>query len=182
MNDASIVIRPFDGDEAIVIAVWHRSGRGGVPVPPDRQALTLERTGAVFREVIRPRCDIWVRTRHEQVVAFLAMAGSYVDRMYVDPTEWRKGWGTRLVLLAKSLRPHGPKIHTRQEDHAARQLYEIPGFRAVKFGLSPPPESAPDVEYHWRPPLSVESVVIVRPTHAQPGRQRSTPCQRGGGR
>jgi hypothetical protein len=21
----------------------------------------------------------------------------------------------------------------------------------VKFGLSPPPESVPDVEYHWRP-------------------------------
>lgn len=24
-------------------------------------------------------------------------------------------------------------------------------FVAVRFGTSPPPESAPDVEYHWRP-------------------------------
>jgi hypothetical protein len=30
-------------------------------------------------------------------------------------------------------------------------LYEKHGFKAVKFGLSPPPESAPDVEYRWRP-------------------------------
>jgi hypothetical protein len=30
-------------------------------------------------------------------------------------------------------------------------LYERHGFKAVKFGTSPPPESAPNVEYHWRP-------------------------------
>jgi len=30
------------------------------------------------------------------------MKGSYIDRMYVDPTEWRKAWGTRLVELAKT--------------------------------------------------------------------------------
>ena len=101
--------------------------------------------------MIRPRCNIWVGTRYEQVVAFLAMAGSYVDRMYVDPTEWRKGWGTRLVLFAKTLHPNGLELRTHQGNHAARQLYEKHGFRAVKFGLSPPPENAPDVEYHWRP-------------------------------
>jgi hypothetical protein len=28
------------------------------------------------------------------------MSGSYIDRMYVDPTEWRKGWGARLVAFA----------------------------------------------------------------------------------
>ena len=79
------------------------------------------------------------------------MTGSYIDRMFVDPTEWRKRWGTRLVLLAKTLHPDGLELHTHQENHAARQLYEKHGFRAVNFGLSPPPESAPDVEYHWRP-------------------------------
>jgi hypothetical protein len=26
-------------------------------------------------------------------------------------------------------------------------------YLAVRFGTSPPPESAPDVEYHWRPQL-----------------------------
>jgi GNAT superfamily N-acetyltransferase len=71
--------------------------------------------------------------------------------MFVDPPEWRKGWGTRLVLLAKTLHPEGLELHTHQANQAARQLYETHGFRAVKFGLSPPPESVPDVEYHWRP-------------------------------
>ena len=133
MNDALTAIRRFqDQDEPAVVGVWHRSGQTAYPYLPNWQTLTLERAGEIFRETIRPRCNIWVGTRNGQVVAFLALNGSYIDRMYVDPSEWRKGWGTRFVLLAKT-------------------LYERHGFSAVKFGLSPPPESAPDVEYHWRP-------------------------------
>jgi hypothetical protein len=95
-DSGGVAIRPFeDRDEATVAAVWHRSGRAAYPFLPTWQAFTLEHAEKVFRDVIRPRCDIWVGTRDERVVAFLALAGSYVDRMYVDPTEWRKGWGTR---------------------------------------------------------------------------------------
>jgi len=115
------------------------------------QTLTLDRAGRIFQEVIRGHCSIWVGTLEQQVVAYLAMKGSYIDRMFVDPSEWRKGWGTRLVVFAKSLSPNGLELHTHQENHAARSLYEKHGFKAVKFGTSPPPESAPDVEYHWRP-------------------------------
>ena len=145
-------IRPFAADDApAVIGVWHRSGRAAYQYLPTWQALTLERAGEVFRAVIQPHCNIWVGTRGGDVVAFLALAGSYIDRMYVDPAEWRKGWGTAFILLAKQLRPAGLELHTHQENHAARALYERHGFTAVKFGVSPPPESAPDVEYHWRP-------------------------------
>jgi putative acetyltransferase len=151
-TDASTAIRPLqDRDEAAVIGVWHRSGRAAYRFLPTWQALTLERAGEIFRYVIRPRCNIWVGTRHDRVVAFLAMRGACIDRLFVDPAEWRKGWGTRLVLFAKTLHPSGLELYTHQENHAARQLYEKHGFRAVKFGMSPPPESAPDVEYHWRP-------------------------------
>lgn len=152
MNDASTAIRRFeDLDELAVIGVWQRSGQAAYGFLPNWQALTLAQAGEIFREVIRPRCNIWVGTRNHVIVAFLAMAGSYVDRMYVDPAEWRQGWGTRFVLFAKTLHPAGLELHTHRENHAARQLYEKHGFKAVKFGMSPPPESAPDVEYHWRP-------------------------------
>lgn len=96
-------------------------------------------------------CNIWVGTLNERIVAYLAMRGSYIDRLYVDPSEWRTAWGTRLVVFAKTLSPDGLELHTHQANDAARRLYEKQGFRAVKFGASPPPESAPDVEYHWRP-------------------------------
>jgi GNAT superfamily N-acetyltransferase len=79
------------------------------------------------------------------------MNGSYLDRLYVDPSEWRQGWGTLFIELAKTRSPQGLELHTHQENRAAHALYEKHGFKAVRFGISPPPESAPDVEYHWRP-------------------------------
>ena len=145
-------IRPFhDDDEPAVVGVWHRSGQAAYTFLPTWQAFTLERAAAVFRDVIRAQCTIWVGVLDRQIVAYLAMKGSYIDRMYVDPSQWRRGWGSRLVVFAQGLSPAGLELHTHQENHAARRLYEKHGFKAVRFGVSPPPESAPDVEYQWRP-------------------------------
>lgn len=145
-------VRPFrPEDEPAVVAVWHRSGRSTYTYLPTWQALTLEQAGTVFAEVIKPRCDVWVAVLDDEVVAYLAMRGSYIDRMYVDPAHWRQGWGTRLMTLAKRLSPRGIELHTHQENAAARAFYEGRGFRVVRLGVSPPPESAPDVEYRWRP-------------------------------
>jgi GNAT superfamily N-acetyltransferase len=145
-------IRKFQSaDEDDVVGVWHRSGIAAYTFLPTWQAFTLEQARLVFDRVIRPNCAIWVATLDERVVAYLAMKGTCVDRLYVDPLQWRKGWGTQLVNFAKQVSPVGLELHTHQENFAARALYEHHGFRVVKFGLSPPPESAPDVEYHWRP-------------------------------
>jgi GNAT superfamily N-acetyltransferase len=152
INEVTTAVRPYqDRDEVDVVGVWHRSGRAVYTFLPEWQSLTLERAGEIFRQIIRPGCAIWVGMADDQVVAFLAMRGSYIDRMYVDPAEWRTGWGTRFVVFAKTLFPDGVELCTHQENHGARRLYEKHGFRAVRFGVSPPPESAPDVEYHWRP-------------------------------
>jgi GNAT superfamily N-acetyltransferase len=151
-DDTRRRIRQYrDADEGEVVAVWHRSGIAAYPYLPMFQALTLEEAHTVFRDVIRARCAIWVGTLDERIVAYLAMNGSYIDRLYVDPSAWRTGWGTRFIRFAKQLSPGGLELHTHQENHAARALYERHGFEAVQFGVSPPPESVPDVEYHWRP-------------------------------
>jgi ribosomal protein S18 acetylase RimI-like enzyme len=138
-------------DVAAVVGVWHRAGFVAYPYLPTWQAFTLEEATHVFAQYIAPRCQIWVATQDEQVVAYMAMANSYIDRLYVDPAAQRQGWGTRLIAYAKMLQPNGLELHTHQQNHSARTLYEREGFVAVKFGISPPPESAPDVEYHWRP-------------------------------
>ena len=151
-NHAYRTIRKFQpDDEADVVAVWHRAGIATYTYLPTWQAFTLEQARGVFDRIIRPNCAIWVATLDERVAAYLAMKGTYIDRLYVDPLEWRKGWGTQLVHFAKQVSPRGLELHTHQENVVARAFYECHGFRAVKFGLSPPPESAPDVEYHWRP-------------------------------
>ena len=152
MDDPRRRIRPFgDEDEPAVAAVWCRSVRAAYPYLPTWQALTIEHAREVVRDVIRVECAIWVGTLDDEIVAYLAMNGSTLDRLYVDPSEWRRGWGTRFIALAKTLSPHGLELVTHQANIAARSLYEKHGFKAVAFGLSPPPESAPDVDYQWRP-------------------------------
>jgi len=145
-------IRLFrDEDEAAVVGVWFRSGKATYNFLPLWQTLTLDRASEVFRDVIRAQSTLWVGRLDERIVAYLAMMGSYIDRMHVDPIEWRNGWGTELIAFAKSVSPDGLQLHTHQENTSARSFYKKHGFVAVKFGTSPPPESAPDVEYHWRP-------------------------------
>ncbi len=146
------IIRPYqESDEAEVIGVWHRSGLAAYPYLPTWQAFSLETAAQVFRAIILPSTVIWVGIGNGHVVAFMAMKGSYIDRLYVDPPEWHQGWGRQFIRLAKVLSPGGLELHTHQENQAARALYESEGFQAVRFGISPPPESAPDVEYRWRP-------------------------------
>ena len=145
-------IRKFQpADEGDVVEVWHRAGMTAYTYLPTWQAFTLEQAREVFARVIRPNCAIWVATLDERAVAYLAMKGTYIDRLYVNPPEWRKGWGTQLVDFAKQVSPSGLELHTHQENVAARAFYERHGFKAVTFSVSPPPESAPDVQYHWRP-------------------------------
>ena len=62
----------------------------------------------------------------------------------------RPGAGLALLGKARELSPGGLELHTHQQNAKARRFYEKHGFRAVRFGVSPPPESAPDAEYHWR--------------------------------
>jgi ribosomal protein S18 acetylase RimI-like enzyme len=145
-------IRPYlPADEAAVVGVWHRAGLAAYPFLPTWQVFTLEQALVVFREVIVAHNDLWVATLDERVLAYLAMKDCYIDRLYVDPPQQRKGWGSHLLEHAKALCPDGLALYTHQENHGARAFYERHGFVAVKFGISPPPESAPDVEYHWHP-------------------------------
>ena len=139
-------------DEEQVVAVWHHSGKDAYTYLPWWETFSPEPAHEAFAQRVLPGRDVWVGTADGgTIVAFMALKGSYIDRLYVDPPEQRKGWGARLVTHAKALHPDGLELHTHQENHAARAFYEKHGFQAVKFGMSPPPESIPDVEYHWRP-------------------------------
>jgi ribosomal protein S18 acetylase RimI-like enzyme len=151
VTSSLIVRRLVPADVGAMVAVWHESKQVAYPYLPLEQGLTLADDERFFREHIWPANEIWVATLDETVVAFLAMQGSYIDRLYVQPERQNCGIGSALMDHAKSLSPAGVELHTHQKNAQARAFYEKHGFRAVKFGVSPPPESEPDVEYHWRP-------------------------------
>lgn len=142
-----------DEDLEETIAVWHQTRKAthtSMNIETER-GLTLEDSQRIFRENIAPHCQLWVAESRDTVVGFLAIRKSYIDRMYVEPSDQRRGVGTALLEKARELSPAGLELHTHQENRHARTFYEKHGFRAVRFGVSPPPENEPDVEYRWRP-------------------------------
>lgn len=140
-----------EADTEAVAGVWYRAGVEAYPYLPGWRAMTPELALTVFRGQIAAHCQVFVAEQGETIAGYLALKGSYVDRLYVDPVRQRAGIGRALLEHARRLSPAGLELHTHQQNQAARRFYEGLGFIAVRFGVSPPPESAPDVEYHWRP-------------------------------
>lgn len=144
-------IRPYGPeDQHDVVGVWYRAGLDEYTYLPTFQALSFEQAAEILCAVIES-CEVWVGTEDQRVVAFLAMEGSSIDRLYVDPDAQRQGWGSRLMDLAMAIADGGLDLYTHVANTRARDFYERLGFVAVEFGVSPPPESMPDVKYVWSP-------------------------------
>jgi len=136
-----------------VVAVWHETRKEthtSIGIEMEKN-LTLDDSRRIFLEHIAPHCQLWVAEKDGAIDGFLAMRGSYIDRMYVRPSAQRCGVGEALLEKAREVSPAGLELHTHQKNRHARDFYEKHGFRAVRFGLSPAPENEPDVEYRWRP-------------------------------
>ena len=103
-----------------------------------------------FRDYILKKNHVWVVEAQDRPVAFMAMDIDFIDQLYVHPQYQRHGIGKALLEFARSKSPDHVWLYTLQSNVNARAFYEGHGFVAEKFGFSPPPESEPDVEYHWR--------------------------------
>lgn len=81
----------------------------------------------------------------------MAIAGDFVGHLDVAPEHQRRGLGAALLAHARTLSPAGLRLFTLQFNANACAFYEKHGFVVARVGVSPPPESEPDVEHHWRP-------------------------------
>lgn len=150
------MIRPFETqDEARVAEIWHRAGLAEYSYLPAFQALDGAQARKIFHDIIANECDIWLEVEGPNIRGFIALKASYVDRLYVDPLSQRVGVGKTLIHYAKTLQPQGLELHTHQQNTRACRFYQCLGFKAVKYGVSPPPELVADVEYHWRPEITL---------------------------
>ena len=102
-----------------------------------------------FRDVVMREDEVWLAVEDNEVVGLLAFGEHKVDQLHVEPRCQGRGVGTALLDRAKELAPEGLTLFTHQRNERARAFYERRGFRAVQFGVSPPPESEPDVKYAW---------------------------------
>jgi GNAT superfamily N-acetyltransferase len=104
-----------------------------------------------FRDTVCANHRVWLAELDGAVVGLLAQANDFIDQLFVDPPHQRAGVGTAMLARARRESPDGLALYTFQRNERARRFYEKHGFRAVKFGVSPAPESEPDVRYEWTP-------------------------------
>lgn len=136
-----------------VVRVWRRSRDDALPWPEARMGHTHEDDLRFFRDTLARENEVWLAVEPE-IVGLLAIANGTVGWLYVDPSAQGRGIGTALLDKAKALSPAGLELFTHQRNERARAFYERRGFRAVRFGVSPPPENEPDVLYRWNPAVS----------------------------
>jgi len=134
-------------DAAGVAEVWLRSRRASHAIPPPVH--TDDDVRAWFATVVLPHRETWVIDNGRVVVALIVLDGGWVDQLYVDPMHTGEGLGSRLLDLAKELRPGGLDLWTFQANDGARRFYERRGFVAVATTEGDNEEGAPDVRYHW---------------------------------
>jgi len=146
------MIRPYREDDfEVVTAFWFEAMQVAMPEMMKRMNHNLEGAREFFQNSVVTESQLWVYEFENTPIAFLALADDFVDRLYVTPAHHRRGVGRALLDYAKTLSPNHLWLYTHAANKMARVFYEKNGFIAENFGVSPAPESEPDVEYHWRP-------------------------------
>lgn len=145
-----MIIRLYQRDDFdTVTRLWRRAREVAIPHVTARMGYSFEMDCRYFKEQIIPSCQLWVGERENKAVAFMGIKDDFIDYLYVDPGHHRQGIGKALIEHARNLSPNHLWLYTHVANTIARAFYEKNGFVAVKFGMSPPPELEPDVEYHW---------------------------------
>ena len=133
-----------------ITRLWFDAQTVAMPDMMARMDYKFDEAQAYFRNVIVLETQMWVYERDGVPLGFIAIQGELIDRLYVHPAYHRQGIGQALLIKARELLPEHIWLYTHVANKMARAFYEKNDFIAEGFGVSPAPESEPDVEYHWR--------------------------------
>ena len=126
LEERSLLIRPYDAvsDLEPCMIVWRRASETGHPF---LDAATLDADAALVRDRYMPAADIHVAETEGAVVGFLALLGSFVGGLFVDPSRHGQGIGRALVLEARRRHPV-LEVEVYEANAAARGFYARIGF------------------------------------------------------
>ena len=133
-----MIVRPFRDDDLEPVLVLFRAAR-----------FMGDHTEAEDRAFLSSLRDLWVAERDGAPVGFMALSPGWVEQLHVAPAEQRTGVGAALLEQAKA-RMREIRLHTHVANAQARAFYAKHGFEEIAFGVSPAPESAPDVLLRWK--------------------------------
>ncbi|HEY7561757.1 MAG TPA: GNAT family N-acetyltransferase [Gaiellaceae bacterium] len=144
------VRRARPADAGAVADVHLAATRAAMPYLPELH--TERETRDWVRDVVLDRDEVHVADAEGRVVGFVALAGSLLDHLNVEPDVQGRGIGSALLELAKELRPDGFDLWVFQRNAKARAFYERRGLRLVELtDGAGNDEREPDARYAWRP-------------------------------
>lgn len=150
--DAVILRRADSGDASVAADVLIHSrlaAVGAIPAPVHSE----DDIRTWMQSVLIPHCEVWIAESPDaQTLALMVLDEDWIDQLFVRPEAAGLGIGSRLVELAKSLRPGGLQLHTFASNSGSRRFYERHGFViADSSDGSANQEKAPDIRYVWSP-------------------------------
>jgi GNAT superfamily N-acetyltransferase len=149
-DGAATIVRSFvepDFDE--VVERWHETNLASYTYVEEQQRHTLDDARRFFRNRVLASCRVWVAERSAKRMGMIALEVPWIRQFAVFPEHQRQGIGTALLAKARERSPAELCLYTFARNAKARAFYAKHGFSAVAFGISPAPESEPDVEYRW---------------------------------
>ena len=149
-------LRPIaERDIDTVIDGWYATNRAAYPYVAEIQRHTHADDARFFRERLLPSCAVTLACDlTDRALAFVATESGWVRHLSVFEGERRRGIGSLLIDHAKTRWPGGLRLYTFQRNDAARAFYARHGFTEVALGVSPAPESEPDVLLAWPAPTA----------------------------
>jgi GNAT superfamily N-acetyltransferase len=145
-----VEIRRAKSNETAEVAALFIASQGDA-LPFLRALHTNEETVAFITDDVFTKDDVWVAHDGASIVGMMALAGTHIDHLYLLPTHYRRGIGTKLIAKAKELHPENLTLYAFAVNMRARAFYERHGFVAIEFGDGSGNEAGqPDVFYEWR--------------------------------
>ncbi len=146
-----LLVRPAEPAESDALAdLYGRSRRGATGAMP-----ASVHTSAEDREWFKARLrdgdhEAWVAEADGLLSGYLLLTQTWLDHLFVDPEHQRRGVGTALLDLAKTVRPHGFCLWVFETNHPARTFYAARGLVELeRTDGSGNEEQAPDLRMAW---------------------------------
>ena len=146
-------VRPARAADSAAIAHVHTTSReAAMPFLPPRRRTDAE-VARWVRDVLLAEGPVWVAEDGAgAVVGYAAVAGGWLEHLYLLPARRRRGIGSLLLDRAKEHRPQGLDLHVFQRNTDARAFYARHGFTVVDLNDgSRNMENEPDMTLRWAP-------------------------------
>lgn len=130
-----LIIRQYkESDFNDVMSAWENASKIAHPFLTEE---FLERERYNIPNVYLPNADTWVAENEEEVIGFIALIGSEVGAIFVQPCFQRRGVGFALMNQAQEL--HGNlEVEVFKDNAIGRKFYSSYGFKYLEEKLHKP--------------------------------------------